>query len=219
MTPETVEANPTRQRGVPRVERSLGTRPSRCVLMLRIIDFAAKGAPNKSAQGTALGGIGIAVGVTRRPRGARRGSRGARAALGAGLPTRPLARPTGLPRSLQPQVSEMFVLAELTPNEGDLSVKHLGGVRRPAPSAGLGGVRRPAPSAGLRVWAGSGVATVTGFAGESRYGPCTHGPYPNTGDPRRALARSGDRAERSGLQIPRFRHYRNCPLAFDDIRR
>jgi hypothetical protein len=27
------------------------------------------------------------------------------------------------------------VLAELTPNEGDLSVKHLGGVRRPAPSA------------------------------------------------------------------------------------
>src|ERR1700722_2182591 len=36
--------------------------------------------------------------------------------------------------------------------------------------------------------AGSGVATVTGFAGESRYGPCTHGPYPNTGDPRPAQA-------------------------------
>ena len=29
----------------------------------------------------------------------------------------------------------MFVLAKLAPNEGDLSVKHLGGVRRPAPSA------------------------------------------------------------------------------------
>jgi hypothetical protein len=47
-----------------------------------------------------------------------------------------LARPTGLPRSSQSQVSEVFVLAKLTPNEGDLSVKHLGGVRRPAPSAG-----------------------------------------------------------------------------------
>ena len=56
---------------------------------------------------------------------------------------RRLARPTGLPRSLQPQVSEVFVLAKLTPNEGDLSVKHLGGVRRPAPSAGAfqGGVQ------------------------------------------------------------------------------
>ena len=31
---------------------------------------------------------------------------------------------------------------------------------------------------------GVGVATVAGFAGESGYGPCTHGPYPNTGDPR-----------------------------------
>jgi hypothetical protein len=36
------------------------------------------------------------------------------------------------------------------------------------------------------LWAGSGVATVTGFAGESGYGQCTHGPYPNTGDPRLA---------------------------------
>ena len=42
----------------------------------------------------------------------------------------------------------------------------------------------------LSIWARSGVATVTGFAGESRYGPCTHGPYPNTGDPRPARARS-----------------------------
>jgi hypothetical protein len=43
----------------------------------------------------------------------------------------------------------VFVLAKLTPNEGDLSVKRLGGVMRPAPSAGkrLGGVMRPAPSA------------------------------------------------------------------------
>ena len=79
---------------------------------------------------------------------------------------RRLARQTGLPRSSQNSVSEVFVLAKLTPNEGDLSVKHLGGVRRPAPSAGSclgagsgetraqrgfvlgGGVRRPAPSAG-----------------------------------------------------------------------
>jgi hypothetical protein len=49
---------------------------------------------------------------------------------------RRLARPPGLPCSSQTPVSEVFVLAELTPNAGDLSVKHLGGVRRPAPSAG-----------------------------------------------------------------------------------
>ena len=42
--------------------------------MLRTIDFAVKGAANKSDQGIALEGVGIAVGVTRRPRGARRGS-------------------------------------------------------------------------------------------------------------------------------------------------
>ena len=36
------------------------------------------------------------------------------------------------------------MLAKLNPNEGDLSVKHLGGVRRPAPSAGAfqGGVQQ-----------------------------------------------------------------------------
>jgi hypothetical protein len=87
------------------------------------------------------------MGVTRRPRGARRGSRGDRVALGAGHAAtvwrsarvsrpRRLARPTGLPHSSQTQVSKGFVLAKLTPNEGDLSVKHLGGVRRPSPSAG-----------------------------------------------------------------------------------
>jgi hypothetical protein len=42
--------------------------------MLRTFDFAVKGAANKSAQGIALWGVGIAVGVTGRPRGARRGS-------------------------------------------------------------------------------------------------------------------------------------------------
>jgi hypothetical protein len=55
--------------------------------MLRTFDLALKGAANKSAQGIALGGVGIAEGVTRRPRGAGRGSRWARVALGAGLPT------------------------------------------------------------------------------------------------------------------------------------
>ena len=67
----------------------------------------------------------------------RRGGHAATARRSARV-SRPrrLARPTGLPRSSQTQVSEVFVLAELTPNEGDLSVKHLGGVRRPAPSAG-----------------------------------------------------------------------------------
>ena len=43
------------------------------VLMLRTFDFTVKGAANKSAQGIALGGVGIAV----------------RVALGAGLRTPP----------------------------------------------------------------------------------------------------------------------------------
>ena len=47
---------------------------------------------------------------------------------------RRLTRPTGLPRSSQNQVSEVFVLAKLTPNVGDLSVEHWGGVMRPTPS-------------------------------------------------------------------------------------
>jgi hypothetical protein len=60
----------------------------------------------------------------------RRGGHAATARRSARV-SRPrrLARPTGLLRSLKPQVSEVFVLAKLTPNEGDLSVKHLGGVR------------------------------------------------------------------------------------------
>jgi hypothetical protein len=50
--------------------------------------------PIRCASALALGGLGIAV-----------GSRGDRVALGAGLPTPPaVARPTGLPRSLQTQV-------------------------------------------------------------------------------------------------------------------
>jgi hypothetical protein len=61
------------------------------------------------------------------------------------------------------------------------------GVRDPRTAQGPGTAqreRRPAVDSG----AASGVATVTGFAGESGYGPCTHGPYPNTGDPRTARA-------------------------------
>jgi hypothetical protein len=50
--------------------------------MLRTFDFAVKGAANKSAQVIALGGVGIAVAVTRD-----------RIALGVGLPT-PSAGPT-----------------------------------------------------------------------------------------------------------------------------
>ena len=68
--------------------------PGARVLMLRTFDLALKGAANKSAQGIALGAVGIAEGVTRRPRGAGRGSRWARVSR-----PRPLARPTGLPRS------------------------------------------------------------------------------------------------------------------------
>jgi hypothetical protein len=78
-------------------------------------------------------GAGSCVGQvqdTRAQRGVVRRARSARVSR-----PRRLARPTGLPRSSQTQVSEVFVLAKLTPNEGDLSVKHLGGVRRPVPSA------------------------------------------------------------------------------------
>jgi hypothetical protein len=56
---------------VPRVTRG---DPRWRVLILRTFDFAVKEAANKSAPGIALRGVGIAAGVTRRPRGARRGS-------------------------------------------------------------------------------------------------------------------------------------------------
>jgi hypothetical protein len=61
-----------------------------------------------------------------------------------------LARPTGLLPISQTQISEVFVLAKLAPKQGDLSVRHLGGVGRPAPSAGFARGREiTAPSAGL----------------------------------------------------------------------
>jgi hypothetical protein len=97
------------------------------------------------------------LGVTRRTRGARCGSPDP-----AGLPDRQVSL-----AHRRPRFQRCSCLQSLRQNEGDLSVKHLGGVRRPAPSAGswagsgdraqrgfLGGVRRPAPSAGS--WAGSG---------------------------------------------------------------
>ena len=94
--------------------------------MLRTFDFAVKGAANKSAQGIALGGVGIAVGVTRRSRGARRGSPDPDL-----LPDRQVSR-----AHRRPRFQRSSCLLSLRQNEGDLSVKHLGGVRRPAPSAG-----------------------------------------------------------------------------------
>src|SRR5580693_5996787 len=77
--------------------------------MLRTFDLAVKGAANKSAQGIALGGVGIAVRVTRRPRGAGHGSsepgvtrrtRGARRGSPdpAGLPDRQVSRAHRRPR-------------------------------------------------------------------------------------------------------------------------
>jgi hypothetical protein len=111
---------------------------------------------------------------------------------------RRLARPTGLPRSSQTQIAEVFVLAKLPPNEGDLSVEHLGGVRRPSASY---------------LWAGSGVATVTGFADEVGYGSCTHGPSPITGVPRpgRVWLGPGDarRTEHERRGLPRENHRAN----------
>jgi hypothetical protein len=75
---------------VPRVTRG---DPRWRVLILRTFDFAVKEAANKSAQGIALRGVGIAVGVTRRPRGARRGSHDP-----AGLPDRQVSRAHRSPR-------------------------------------------------------------------------------------------------------------------------
>jgi hypothetical protein len=160
--------------------RSLRGDPRWRVLMLRTFDLAVKGAANKSAQGIALGGVGIAVRVTRRPRGAGRVSsdpgvtrrtRGAgrvssdpgvtRRTRGAGRVSsdpgvtrrargarRGSPDPAGLPdrqvsrAHRRPRFQRCSCLLSLRQNEGDLSVKHLGGVRRPAPSAGS--------------WAGSG---------------------------------------------------------------
>jgi hypothetical protein len=89
---------------------------------------------------------------------------------------RRLARPPGLPRSSQTPVSEVFVLAKLTPYEGDLSVKHLGGVRRPAPSAGscLGRGQESLP---LRVLPGSRdmVRVRTDLACSPKIGPVEMG--------------------------------------------
>jgi hypothetical protein len=62
------------------------------ILVLRSFASASKG-PNISAQGIAQGGVGIAVGVTRRPRGARRGSPDP-----AGLPDRQVSRAHRRPR-------------------------------------------------------------------------------------------------------------------------
>jgi hypothetical protein len=50
---------------------------------------------------------------------------------------------------------------------------------------------------------GSGVATVTGFAEEMGYGPCTHEPYPITGDPRRAPR--GRRVTPTAMPTPPYR--------------
>jgi hypothetical protein len=60
-----------------------------------------------------------------------------------------LARPTGLLPISQTQISEVFVLAKLAPKQGDLSVRQLGGVVRPAPNAGIGRGRETRAQRGL----------------------------------------------------------------------
>ena len=82
-------------------------------MMLRTFDLAVKGAANKSAQGIALGGVGIAVGVTRRDR----------AALGAGLPTPPACPTDRSPALIADPGLEVFVLDKLTPNEGEFLLR------------------------------------------------------------------------------------------------
>jgi hypothetical protein len=106
--------------------------------MLRTFDLTSKWGIPEAAQGIALGGVGIAPGKTRRPARVGRGSADParmpdRRAPDA-RPTRwarvsrprPDARPTGLPRASPTMTSDVFVLAKLTPKEGDLSVKDLG---------------------------------------------------------------------------------------------
>ena len=54
--------------------------------------------------------------------------------FGAGLPTPPECRTVGLQRTPPTWRHVAYYLPEHTPTKGDLSVRHLGGVRRPAPN-------------------------------------------------------------------------------------
>ena len=72
------------------------------VLMLRTFDFAVKGAANKSAQGIAQGGLGIAV-----------GARGDRVALARVSRPRRLTRPPGLPAHRRPRYQSCSCLLSL----------------------------------------------------------------------------------------------------------
>jgi hypothetical protein len=114
---------------------------------------------------------------------------------------RRLARPTGLPRSSQTQVSEVFVLAKLTPNEGDLSVKHLGGVRRPAPSAGscLGrGQETRAQRGRVPGWRTTNNCATSKRASDGPYQP--NDPAPSATNPTRQ--RGGNWFGRRGRSAP-----------------
>ena len=148
--------------------RGLAVPPRWRILVLRSFASASKG-PNISAQGIAQGGVGIAVGVTRRPRGARRGSPDP-----AGLPDRQVSRAHRRPSfqrcscllSLR-QTKETY-RSSIWAGSGDprpARVRAYGGVRsryryRFCRGIGIWSVytrtisqyRRPAPSAGVLAW-------------------------------------------------------------------
>jgi hypothetical protein len=117
--------------------------------MLHTFDFAVKGPANKSAQGMALGGVGIAVGLTRRPRGARRGSPDP-----ADLPDRQVSRAHRRPRF---QRCSCLLSLLQTKETYRSSIWAGSGDPRPARVRAQGGVRRPAPSAGS--YSGTGQET------------------------------------------------------------
>jgi hypothetical protein len=101
--------------------------------MLRTFDFPVKGAANKSAQGIALEEC-IAVGVTRRQRGAGRGSRDP-----AELPDRQVSR-----AHRRPRFRRCSCLQSLLQNKETYRSGIWAGSGDPAPSAGAfqGGVQQ-----------------------------------------------------------------------------
>jgi hypothetical protein len=83
----------TRQRGSLRITDHVCARPSLARCDVAHFRFCREGCGRQSAHRIALGGVGVAVGVTRRPRGARRGSPDP-----AGLPDRQVSRAHRGPR-------------------------------------------------------------------------------------------------------------------------
>jgi hypothetical protein len=201
-----------------------------------------EGGGQQISSGNRSGGVGIAEGVTRRTRGARRGSRWARVSardLGvtrrthgarrgspdpAGLPDRQVSRAHRRPQFQRcssllslPQTQETY-RSSIWAGSGDprpARVRAWGGVRRPAPSAGAfqGGVQQT--TAQRQNW------RVGLLASECRWSRCANN-RPTPRGPRRRSRSSGysvriptpPRFQRKILVNILCRHLTKCSVRF-----